>query len=150
MHLINADLHSHSRCADGTLEPEALAARARSRGVQLWSLTDHDTLAGQARARDAALDLGLAYLTGTEISVTFAGEAVHIVGLGFDAGDSALAAGLAATRNGRLQRAREMAAGLQRAGISGAFDGALAYDRMSPPAQPQSDFLLGQPTGGAR
>ncbi|MCA0241543.1 MAG: PHP domain-containing protein [Proteobacteria bacterium] len=126
-HLINADLHSHSTVSDGTLAPEALAERAHARGVELWSLTDHDHLGGQARAREAALDLGLAYLTGTEVSVTFAGETVHVVGLGFDADDPDLAAGLAATRAGRLQRAREMAAGLARAGIPGALDGALAY-----------------------
>jgi predicted metal-dependent phosphoesterase TrpH len=82
MHLINADLHSHSNVSDGTLTPEALAARAHSKGVQLWALTDHDELAGQQRARDAALALGMDYLTGTEISVSFVGQTVHIVGLG--------------------------------------------------------------------
>jgi predicted metal-dependent phosphoesterase TrpH len=127
VHLLNADLHSHSTVSDGTLQPEALAARAQANGVDLWALTDHDALAGQARAREAALDLGLAYLTGTEVSVTFAGETVHVLGLGFDADNADLVAGLAATRGGRLERAREMAAGLERAGIAGAFDGALAY-----------------------
>jgi predicted metal-dependent phosphoesterase TrpH len=114
---LNADLHSHSTVSDGTLQPEALAARAHANGVELWALTDHDALAGQARAREAALDLGLAYLTGTEVSVTFAGETVHVIGLGFDADNADLVAGLAATRGGRLERAREMAAGLERAGI---------------------------------
>ena len=127
MHLLNADLHSHSTVSDGTLSPAALAARAHRQGVDLWALTDHDAVAGQARAREAALDLGMAYLTGTEISVSFAGETVHIIGLGFDIDDAALAAGLAATRGGRLERAREMAAGLQRAGIAGALEGALAF-----------------------
>ena len=55
MHLINADLHSHSNVSDGTLPPEAIAARARAQGVELWALTDHDEVGGQARARDAAL-----------------------------------------------------------------------------------------------
>ncbi len=127
MHLINADLHSHSNVSDGTLTPEALAQRAFEAGVELWALTDHDELRGLARAREAALDLGMAYLSGCEISVSFAGETVHIVGLGFDAGDETLAAGLAATRSGRLQRARDMAEGLAKAGIRGAFDGALKY-----------------------
>jgi predicted metal-dependent phosphoesterase TrpH len=127
MHLINADLHSHSNISDGTLPPETLAQRAHSQGVQLWALTDHDELAGLPRAREAALDLGMAFLTGTEISVSFAGETVHIVGLGFDAQDPDLALGLAATRDGRLQRARDMAAGLAAAGIAGAFEGALRY-----------------------
>ncbi len=126
-HLTNADLHSHSNVSDGTLAPEALAARAAAGGVELWSLTDHDELGGQQRARDAARALGMDYLTGTEISVSFAGETVHIVGLGFDAEDAALNAGLAATRSGRRQRARDMAAGLAQVGIAGAYEGALRY-----------------------
>ncbi len=127
MHLLNADLHCHSNVSDGTLAPETLATRAHAQGVDVWALTDHDELGGQQRAREAALDLGLGYLTGTEISVSFAGETVHIVGLGFDDQNADLAAGLAATRAGRLQRAHDMAASLAAAGIPGAFEGALQY-----------------------
>jgi len=124
---MNADLHCHSVVSDGTLEPEALAARAKANGVELWALTDHDEIGGQHRARDAALALGMAYLTGTEISVTFAGTTVHIVGLGFDADDARLAAGLHATRGGRRERALEMADGLAKVGIHGTYEGALQY-----------------------
>ena len=66
---LNADLHSHSTASDGTLEPEALAERAAANGVQLWSLTDHDVISGQARAHAAASAYGMRYLTGVEISV---------------------------------------------------------------------------------
>jgi predicted metal-dependent phosphoesterase TrpH len=123
----NADLHCHSVVSDGTLQPEELAARAKANGVELWALTDHDEVGGQQRAQAAALALGLPYLTGTEISVTFANTTVHIVGLGFDADDAQLTAGLAATRGGREERAREMAAGLAQVGIHGAYEGALKY-----------------------
>ena len=126
-HLLNADLHCHSIVSDGTLEPEALAARAKAGGVELWALTDHDEVGGQHRARDAAQREGLAYLSGCEISVTFAGVTVHIVGLGFDPDDVALRAGLAKTRGGREERARAMAAGLAQVGIHNAFEGALPY-----------------------
>jgi predicted metal-dependent phosphoesterase TrpH len=125
--LLNADLHCHSTVSDGTLEPEALAARAKAGGVELWALTDHDEVSGLRRARDAARREGLPYLTGCEISVSFAGVTVHIVGLGFDADDEALRDGLARTRSGREARAREMAAGLAQVGIQGAFEGALPY-----------------------
>ena len=124
---MNADLHCHSNVSDGTLEPEVLAARAKGNGVELWALTDHDEVRGQQRARDAALAAGLPYLTGTEISVTFIDVTVHIVGLGFDADDAALQAGLAATRGGRTERAKEMAAGLAKLGIKGAYEGALKF-----------------------
>lgn len=124
---LNADLHCHSVISDGTLTPEALAQRAKAGGVQLWSLTDHDEIGGQARAIAAAKANGLAYLTGTEISVSFAGRVVHIVGLGFDHEAPEMIEGLKATRGGREPRAREMAAGLAAAGIPGAFEGALKY-----------------------
>ncbi|AKJ30525.1 3',5'-nucleoside bisphosphate phosphatase [Caldimonas brevitalea] len=127
MHTLNADLHCHSSVSDGTLSPEDVAARAKANGVQLWALTDHDEVSGQQRARAAAAALQLPYLTGTEVSVTFAGETVHIVGLGFDADDSALTEGLRRTRGGRELRAREMAAGLARVGIQGSYEGALKY-----------------------
>lgn len=126
-HLLNADLHCHSSVSDGTLAPEALAARAKANGVELWALTDHDEIGGQRRAREAAAALGLPWVSGVEISVTFAGVTVHIVGLGFDEDDAALDAGLRATRGGRGQRAREMAAGLAQVGIKGSFEGALKY-----------------------
>lgn len=125
--LSNADLHCHSKVSDGTLEPEALAARAKANGVELWALTDHDEVGGQQRAMDAALALGLPYLTGVEVSVTFAGRVVHIVGLGFDHHNEALVAGLRETRGGREARAREMATGLAQVGIKDAYEGALKY-----------------------
>ena len=120
---LNADLHCHSVVSDGTLTPEDLAARAKANGVELWSLTDHDEIGGQHRAAAAARSQGMAYLTGTEISVTFAGNTVHIVGLGFDPDNTALAQGLAATRAGRGERAQEMAAQLAQMGIHGAYEG---------------------------
>jgi 3',5'-nucleoside bisphosphate phosphatase len=125
--ILNADLHCHSVVSDGTLTPEALAARAKANGVELWALTDHDEIGGQQRAAAAARENGLPYLTGTEISVTFAGETVHIVGLGFDAEDPRMHQGLSATRGGRGARARDMAEQLAQVGIHGAYEGALRY-----------------------
>ena len=125
--LTNADLHCHSIVSDGTLTPEALAQRAKDNGVELWSLTDHDEVGGQHRAISAAKALGLPYLTGAEISVTFAGTTVHIVGLGMDPDHPALVEGLRTTRGGREQRARDMAADLARVGIQGAYEGAVKY-----------------------
>ena len=123
----NADLHCHSTVSDGTLEPEALAARAKAQGVELWALTDHDETSGQKRAALAARSLGLPYLCGVEISVTFADTTVHIVGLGVDPDNQDLARGLQATRGGRGERAQEMGQSLAKAGIHGAYEGALKY-----------------------
>ncbi len=125
--LLNADLHCHSVVSDGTLTPEQLAARASANGVELWALTDHDEVGGQQRAATAAQQHGMKYLTGVEISVTFARETVHIVGLGFDATHPLIRQGLEATRGGRGQRAMEMAAGLAAVGIPNAYEGALRF-----------------------
>jgi predicted metal-dependent phosphoesterase TrpH len=125
--ILNADLHCHSVVSDGTLTPEQLAARAAANGVELWALTDHDEIGGQRRAAAAARANGVKYLTGAEISVSFAGETVHIVGLGFDADDAAMVAGLRDTRGGRGQRAREMSEQLAKVGVRGAYEGALRF-----------------------
>jgi predicted metal-dependent phosphoesterase TrpH len=125
--ILNADLHCHSVVSDGTLSPEELAARAKANGVQLWALTDHDEIGGQHRAAAAARAQGMAYLTGVEISVTFADTTVHIVGLGFDPDDAQLASGLVATRGGRGGRAQDMAQQLDQVGIHGAYEGALKF-----------------------
>ena len=125
--LLNADLHCHSVVSDGTLTPEALAARAKANGVQLWALTDHDEIGGQERAIAAAKALDMKYLTGVEISITFAGKTVHIVGLGFDHTNPDLVQGLRNTRGGRAERAREMSEGLAKVGIHGAYEGALKF-----------------------
>lgn len=124
---LNADLHCHSTVSDGTLAPAELARRAHAKGVQLWSLTDHDELAGQREASAAARELGLAYVAGVEVSVTWAGETLHIVGLKIDPEHPTLVGGLAKTRAGRTQRAHDMADQLATVGIPDAFTGALNY-----------------------
>jgi len=121
------DLHCHSNVSDGLLPPEEVAARAKANGVGVWALTDHDEVGGVARARKAAQALGLQHVGGVEISVTWAGQTVHIVGLRIDETNRALVDGLAATRNGRERRAREIAQALDQYGICGAYEGALKH-----------------------
>jgi len=124
---LNADLHCHSVISDGTLTPEKLAERAKANGVHLWALTDHDELGGQSRAREAASALKIDYLSGVEISVTWMGETVHIVGLGIDAENAGIIEGLRSTREGRGNRAQLMAEQLAKVGIEGAYEGALHF-----------------------
>ena len=127
MNSINADLHCHSVVSDGTLSPEELALRAYQNGVQLWSLTDHDVIGGQHRAREAATRLGMKYTCGVEISVSYMGQTIHIVGVGINPDDSGLVEGLRQTRDGRSARGREMARQLELVGIPGTYEGALTY-----------------------
>lgn len=125
---LNADLHCHSTRSDGTLAPAALAQRARDNGVELWSLTDHDEIGGLAEARQAADAVGLPFVGGVEVSVSYAGETVHIVGLGIDWEHPGLLAGLHQIRTGRDARARAMATELERStGLEDAYAGALRH-----------------------
>lgn len=126
-HAIEADLHSHSRVSDGTLAPAAVVARAHAAGVAMHALTDHDELTGLAEAAAAARKLGLIFVPGVEISVSWAGETIHIVGLKVDPLDPTLTAGLARTRAGRGDRAREMGRQLEIAGVPDAYEGALRH-----------------------
>ena len=125
--MLNVDLHCHSKISDGLLTPTQVATRAKTNGVDVWALTDHDEIDGIAEARQAARDVGLRYIAGVEISITWAGETVHIVGLQIDETNRQLVDGLSATRNGREQRAHEMAAQLAAVGIPDAYQGALKF-----------------------
>jgi predicted metal-dependent phosphoesterase TrpH len=124
---MNADLHCHSTVSDGQLAPAEVARRAHAHGVTLWALTDHDEIGGQAEARDAAQQLGMDYLCGVEISVTWASRTVHVVGLHVDPACPALIDGLERTRNGRAARAEAMGEQLATLGLPDTYEGALKY-----------------------
>jgi 3',5'-nucleoside bisphosphate phosphatase len=124
---MKVDLHCHSNVSDGVLAPAAVAAYARKCGVDAWALTDHDEIGGIKAARAKATELGMRFVPGVEISVTWANETVHIVGLQVDEDDPTLVQGLAATRHGRDARGREIAAQLDKVGIPDAYEGALKY-----------------------
>jgi predicted metal-dependent phosphoesterase TrpH len=124
---VNFDLHCHSNVSDGALPPAAVARRAARAGVEVWALTDHDQLGGLAEARVAAHAEGMRFVDGVEISVTWRGSTIHIVGLRIDPAHQALAAALERVRGGRIERARQMARELEEAGIAGAFEGAMRH-----------------------
>ncbi len=113
--------------SDGTLPPSRVVERAAAQGVEMLALTDHDNLAGIEEAATRAGELGLSFVPGVEVSVTWAGETIHVVGLGVDPQDATLREGLARTRSGRDARAVEIGEQLAAAGIPGAYEGALRY-----------------------
>ena len=121
------DLHCHSTRSDGVLTPTEVIRRAAGGGVDVIALTDHDEVAGLDEARAAAREAGIEFIDGCEISVTWQGDTVHVVGLGIDPANAGLGEGLASVRAGRDARARKIGESLERAGIPRAFEGALAY-----------------------
>lgn len=125
---MNADLHCHSKISDGMLTPAELVRRAHANGAELLALTDHDEVSGLAEAHSTADALGLRFIDGVEISVTWDDDAsVHIVGLGIDPAHAGLCESLAHLRSGRDLRARKMSDELDKVGIHGAYEGALRY-----------------------
>lgn len=120
------DLHSHSTASDGTLSPADLVRRAAVAGVKVLALTDHDTLEGIAEARVTAGQVGIDLIAGVELSVTWGGQTVHIIGLKLDVENADLRSGLARLREFRVWRAGEIARRLEKKGIEGALEGAAA------------------------
>jgi len=99
------DLHCHSTASDGTRSPTDVATLAAERGLEVLSLTDHDTLAGVGEARDAA-PASLRIVPGVEISTQHAGRGVHLLAWFPDerAADPGLNAHLAERLEGRRRR----------------------------------------------
>ena len=130
---MNVDLHSHSIASDGLLTSEEVAARAQAGGVDVWALTDHDEVKGLPAARAAAEALGMRFVNGVEISVTWRpdpahkGTTIHMVGLQIDPANPTLLAGLRQIRSGRDDRAARMALDLEIAGVRGALEGAKKF-----------------------
>jgi 3',5'-nucleoside bisphosphate phosphatase len=124
--MLNIDLHCHSNVSDGMLSPADVVARAAANGVHVLALTDHDDVAGMAAAKMAAKATGLTLIPGVEISVSWGGQTVHIVGLRIDTAHPELADGLTGIRLGRIERAQRMGADLAQSGIAGAYEGAFA------------------------
>ena len=125
------DLHTHSNISDGLLTPTELVEHAANSGVRVLALTDHDDISGLAEARQIAEQHGIRLINGVEISVTWKKRTLHIVGLNINPADEALRAGLSAVRFSRLERARQMALGLEKAGIQGSFEAASAFAQQS-------------------
>lgn len=104
---MKADLHLHTTASDGMLTPCELVRKAASEGFELIAITDHDSTAGVAQAREAAKACGIRVLTGVELSCGAQRE-IHILGYGFDPEDEALAAFCASRREQRERRTQEM------------------------------------------
>ena len=121
------DLHSHSTRSDGLLSPAEVVERAAQHGVHALALTDHDEVSGLPEARAAAAAAGIRLIPGVEVSVSWHGHTLHIVGLAIDADNATLVEGLRKNRSGRDARAKRIAAQLESLGIAGTYEGARRY-----------------------
>lgn len=115
------DLHCHSTASDGALTPAELVRRAHRQGVTALALTDHDTTAGLNEARNCADKMGLDLIPGIELSTSWQGRCLHIVGLGIDPAYPPLAEATGNLQTTRLQRAEQIALKLEKKRIHGAL-----------------------------
>ncbi|MBB5209919.1 PHP domain-containing protein [Microbulbifer hydrolyticus] len=120
------DLHCHSTASDGILSPAALVSRAKSAGVTLLALTDHDTVAGVAEAREEACRHGVSLLPGIELTARWGRRVVHVVGLNVDCEATALKRAILERDGLRHTRALQIAERLEKRGFAGAYEGARA------------------------
>jgi len=121
------DLHSHTRSSDGSLSEEELIDKVVENGGKFLAITNHDTVNGLDFASSYALSKGLYFIPGVEISVTWNGNLVHILGLNIDYTNSELIKSLETLRSFRIERGRKIAAKLAGAGIPDAFNQAMRY-----------------------
>jgi predicted metal-dependent phosphoesterase TrpH len=150
---MRADLQSHSLHSDGQLEPAAVVELAAAAGVELFALSDHDTVDGIDEALAAARRWGLALLPATEISAVDADyEDLHVLGYGINHGEPLLLERLAGARADRELRAERMAAKLGELGFA-IDDAPLAARRSAgkPLGRPHlAAAVLGHPANAER
>ena len=113
------DLHCHSTASDGTFPPENVVTLAKESGLSALSLTDHDTIAGLHAAASAAMNLGIDFLPGIEISCIFPKPGLmHLLGYGIDPASKVLAEMTRKLIEGRDARNLEIIAKLQSLNIA--------------------------------
>jgi hypothetical protein len=111
------DLHIHTTCSDGTYTPAQVVELARRSGMPALAITDHDTVDAIAPARAAAADK-LEVVTGVELTATYRGRILHVLGYFFRPDDAALGEAMAGLRLQRQARFQEMVERLRRRGVS--------------------------------
>ncbi len=112
------DLHLHTTASDGLLEPTALVRTAKEAGIQVLSITDHDTVDGLLAARGAAESAGLTLVPGIELSAYWKKVEFHILGYFIDPENAILKAFLHRTREARVKRMHAMLSRLHAMGIA--------------------------------
>jgi predicted metal-dependent phosphoesterase TrpH len=130
---MKVDLHTHTTASDGQLSPADLLDAACDEGVSLLAMTDHDTIAGYDAlpSRD-----GLTIVPGIELSTTWCGRSIHVVGLGIDLDDAGLAEAIGRQRQARQRRAEIIAQRLTKQGLVAQLDDILAIAGSAAPGRP--------------
>jgi predicted metal-dependent phosphoesterase TrpH len=133
------DLHTHTTASDGKLSPAALVARAAEAGVRVLGIADHDTVGGCAAARAACERAGIAFVDGIEITAVVDEADVHVLGYFVDIASPSLQQFLAAQRQHRVDRIRQMVVKLAELGMP------LDADEILQPGVDDASRSIGRP-----
>src|ERR1044071_7440671 len=147
------DLQAHSRPSDGALEAAEVVDLAHAAGVELFALTDHDTVDGVPEAAARAAELGMRYSPASELSAVYgAHEDLHILGYELDVADTDLLATLHDFRGDRARRIEEMADRLRELGFELAAAPLGARREAGKPIgrPPLADAVLAHPANAQR
>lgn len=117
------DLHTHTTASDGRLEPQALIDEAMASGVSMLAITDHDSVAAYAKL-DTLVHDALRLIPGIELSTTWRGVGVHVLGLNVDLNSDSLHQACAFQTHARASRAQQIAERLERLGANDVLAGA--------------------------
>ncbi|WP_372797130.1 PHP domain-containing protein [Litorivivens sp.] len=120
---MRVDFHTHTTLSDGSLSPAELIARAVEQGVEVLSLTDHDTLAAYQHLPE---DIPLTLIPGIELSCVWSGVTVHVLGLNVDLASVDLQCAVAGQDQARELRAQKIGERLAKQGVPGVYETARA------------------------
>lgn len=129
---LRADLHFHTRFSDGKFSPKKIVSEAAKNGLDLISITDHDTVKGLPEGVEAATDLSCYVIPGLELEAFVQEEknkyyAVHLLGYGIDYEDDDLLAFLEEIKTARVKRAKKMLQKLESFGIKLDFEAVASF-----------------------
>lgn len=136
------DLHCHSSCSDGSLSPEDLLARASEKGVEYLALTDHDTIAGQKRAHEAAKQYDIKMVSGIELSCVWSNYTIHVLGLNFSLDNEVMAGVENRQTIARMERAQIIADKLYKKGLPNIYEEACLKSATGIPGRPHFAEVL--------
>lgn len=137
------DLHSHSTASDGTSSPAAAARYAAEKGLTVWALTDHDTVAGLPEAAAVCRETGVVFVPGIEITVHWPTGEMHLLGHGLTHCSPELTALVAVLKKNRDERNRLIIEKMAEDGVQVTADEIKAFCGVEQLGRPHfADYLV--------
>lgn len=116
------DYQIQTTASDGKFSPRECVKMAKENRLTSIAITDHDTVGGILEALEAGREFGIEVISGIELSCSYRGRMIHILGFGIDPGDDSLERVMIAARTHRENRARHMVEQLNALGFSVTYD----------------------------